>query len=151
MRLKDYLHQGQMPVILHLGDHDPSGMDMTRDIRERLRLFTGQDIEVRRLALNMDQIKRYNPPPNPTKLTDSRATGYIQEFGNDSWELDALEPRVIAGLIREHALRLLDSELWHATETKVSDGRKALADISRNWQRVIDLIGPRKPRRVNRK
>ena len=63
---------------------------MTRDIQERLQLFTGQDIEVRRLALNIDQIKRYNPPPNPAKLTDSRATAYVREYGNDSWELDAL-------------------------------------------------------------
>lgn len=145
IRLKHYLQQGQMPVILHLGDHDPSGKDMTRDIQERLRLFTGQDIDVRWLALNMDQIKRYRPPPNPAKLTDSRAAGYIQEFGNDSWELDALEPRVIAGLIRDNVRRLLDPKLWKATQAKVSVGRKALADISQNWQDVIDFIGERNP------
>ena len=49
----------------------------------------------------MPQIERYNPPPNPAKVTDTRAKAYIAEFGNESWELDALEPRVIADLIQE--------------------------------------------------
>jgi hypothetical protein len=57
------------------------------------------DLKVCRLALNMDQIERYNPPPNPAKLTDSRANGYIARYGSSSWELDALEPTVLARLV----------------------------------------------------
>ena len=52
---------GQETYILHLGDHDPSGIDMTRDIQDRLRLFNAETV-VNRIALNMDQIKQYNPP-----------------------------------------------------------------------------------------
>lgn len=74
-------------VIIHLGDHDPSGIDMTRDIQERLQMF-GADVYVKRVALTMNQIGTYNPPPNPAKITDSRASKYIDEYGNESWELD---------------------------------------------------------------
>lgn len=102
----------QTPVVIHLGDHDPSGIDMTRDIRERLALFSGVDVEVRRIALNMEQVEQYGPPPNPTKLTDSRAQGYIYEFGDDSWELDALEPAVLVELITEAVLSFRDEDAW---------------------------------------
>jgi len=87
----------QNPLILHFGDHDPSGIDMTRDIQARLQEFSfgtaGHPLELRRLALNMDQVELYGPPPNPAKLTDSRCEAYMEEHGNESWELDALEPR----------------------------------------------------------
>lgn len=110
-RLKRHYDAGQNVVLLHLGDHDPSGKDMSRDIVERLELFGVEDVIFRRLALNMDQIEEYGPPPNPAKLTDSRATGYIREFGRESWELDALEPQVISDLIQEHVESFRDDRV----------------------------------------
>lgn len=108
-----YLDAGQAPVILHLGDHDPSGIDMTRDIVARLEVFTDYaGIEVRRVALNMDQVEQYGPPPNPAKLTDSRVGQYIAVYGLDSWELDALEPQVIVDLIEQKTLERRDADLW---------------------------------------
>ena len=50
-RLKRMQEQGQNVVLLHLGDHDPSGKDMSRDIQDRLRTFDAYDVEFRRLAL----------------------------------------------------------------------------------------------------
>ena len=111
-RLGRYVRDGQDPVLLHFGDHDPSGIDMTRDIVERLDTFTGTGHAVERVALNMDQIEQYDPPPNPAKLSDSRADGYIRVHGHDSWELDALEPLVIVELIEAETLRYRDEEAW---------------------------------------
>ena len=74
-RFRQYIIAGQQPVLIHLGDHDPSGIDMTRDIRDRLDLLGGNtsgQLIVNRIALNMDQVEEYNPPPNPAKTTDSR-------------------------------------------------------------------------------
>lgn len=105
------------PHVLHLGDHDPSGIDMTRDIEDRLNTFLhGHDstisVKVERLALNMDQIDTYKPPPNPAKMTDSRVESYISKYGNDSWELDALEPRAIEQLITDAVNKLMDKRLF---------------------------------------
>ena len=102
MRPKRRCDAGQHAVLLHLGDHDPSGKDMSRDIVARLELFGADDVEFRRLALNLDQIEEFGPPPNPTKLSDSRAQGYIERFGYECWELDALDPSVISRLIDEN-------------------------------------------------
>lgn len=108
-RHRQSLDADQRPVVLHLGDHDPSGIDMSRDIEDRLALFAGPGrVEVRRLALNMDQVKRFNPPPNPAKETDSRCSGYKSQFGDESWELDALEPKFLAELIRDAVYELRD-------------------------------------------
>ncbi len=113
-RFASYVQKGQRPIVFHLGDHDPSGIDMTRDNQERLSLFAGVPIIVARLALNMNQVEQYAPPPNPAKLTDSRATDYIAKFGDESWELDALSPKVIADLIETNVLRVRDEKKWDA-------------------------------------
>ena len=49
-RLPEHQEKGKQTVILQLGDHDPSGIDMTRDIQDRLLGF-GVPTEVKRLAL----------------------------------------------------------------------------------------------------
>jgi len=112
-RLKRKAGQGKIPLVLHLGDHDPSGVDMTADNRKRLTLFSELNgIEVHRLALNYSQIEQYAPPPNPVKFTDSRAQGYQEEYGNTCWELDALEPPVIVQLLQNKFDQYIDPELF---------------------------------------
>ena len=119
----------QETVILHLGDHDPSGIDMTRDNTDRLSMFAWDEVEVRRLALNMDQIEEFNPPPNPAKMSDARAQGYVERFGTSSWELDALEPAMMADLIRGEIESLIDPDRM--------DEQRALQDRGRRELRVI--------------
>lgn len=135
---------GHKPVILHLGDHDPSGIDMTRDIRERLTLFMeahGFDaVEVKRIALTMQQIQQYNPPPNPAKLTDSRIQDYITEHGYDSWELDALDPVVMSDLIRREVESLMDIDLWTERVDLEEEGRNLLIEASARWSDVSKLL-----------
>ena len=104
----------QDTVVLHFGDHDPSGIDMTRDNQDRLRLFAGYEGQptVIRLALNMAQIEELNPPANPAKMTDSRFETYAAEFGTESWELDALEPAYIVNLIEQGINEHRDPDAW---------------------------------------
>ena len=139
-RLIRYEGEGQKPIILHFGDHDPSGKDMSRDIADRLALF-GTGAEVRRLALNMDQIDQYNPPPNPTKLTDSRADGYIAEFGHESWELDALEPAVIADLVRNEVDAIRDDEKYDEAKEREETEKSQLEAIHQRYDDVTEFLG----------
>lgn len=125
-------NKNQVPVIFHFGDHDPSGKDMTRDIVDRLEMFMG-GVKLERLALNMNQIERYKPPPNPAKTTDSRAKAYIAEFGNDSWELDALDPKVITGLIRKSVNALVDKKKWDEDVKRMETERGLLRSAANRW------------------
>lgn len=130
LRLASHIEAGQTPVILHFGDHDPSGIDMTRDIADRLALYSESPVEVQRLALNRDQIDEHGPPPNPAKVTDSRFTTYCEIHGADSWELDALEPDVLAGLVDEAVSQHLDPDLWDEAQLKQDEAREQLRAVA---------------------
>lgn len=132
---------GQHTVILHLGDHDPSGIDMTRDNQDRLSIFAGLDVEVRRLALNMDQVEEYNPPPNPAKETDSRHESYQREYGDESWELDALDPTTINGLIEDQIRGIIDFDLWNEDQRRMEDEKALLFSVHRHWDEVEKYVG----------
>jgi len=97
-------------VILYVGDHDPSGLDMLRDIEERLFEFEAEKIEVVHVALTQEQIEEFQPPPNPAKLSDPRSAWYVSKFGDDSWELDALSPSDLERIVREAVDNYLDKE-----------------------------------------
>jgi len=124
----------QIPIIIHLGDHDPSGIDMTRDIRDRVGMFTNEKVGVERIALNRDQIDEYNPPPNPAKITDSRCQAYILEYGEGSWELDALEPKVMVDLIDSTIKRYKDDDRWNEMVIKEDEEKAKLQKIADNWE-----------------
>ena len=131
-RLLKYTRNDQIPIIIHLGDHDPSGLDMTRDIIERLELLSGNNMRVKRIALNKDQIEEFNPPPNPAKLTDTRANAYIAEFGYESWELDALEPQIIVDLIQDTVEDFKDNGAWVESQEKEQEHINRLREIMKS-------------------
>ncbi len=140
-RLRRNHDNGQKTLIIHLADHDPSGIDMTRDIGDRLALFAGwgkHDID--RIALNMSQVNKFNPPPNPTKLSDSRAKAYIVKFGHNSWELDALEPRVIVELIRDTLDAVIEPLTWEETEQRIIHHRQTLSAIANLYEELQQHI-----------
>lgn len=120
-------------VLLHLGDHDPSGIDMSRDIQDRFYMF-GSRVAVRRIALDMEQVEQYSPPPNPAKTTDSRYATYRDEYGDESWELDALDPRVITELITTKAADYTDEDKRKALMEKQEEERQEIRDLADNWK-----------------
>lgn len=164
-RLKKYVKAGQRPIILHLGDHDPSGIDMTRDIRDRLNEFLtsdwlreemglseatysdiydaienhcgGRGIEIKRIALNRAQVDQYQPPPNPAKVTDSRYKKYADEHGEESWELDALEPSILDALITDTIVEYRDESKWDRRQKAEKIHRADLGKAAKHWSEKV--------------
>lgn len=126
-------------IIIHLGDHDPSGIDMTRDIQERLDMF-GADVYVKRVALTMEQIDFYSPPPNPAKITDSRCDKYIAQYGHESWELDALEPKVITDLIKEQVTMYRDDDLYQQVCNKENREKRELQMLCDHYDDAVAYL-----------
>lgn len=185
---------GKKVTILYFGDHDPSGLDMIRDIRERLLLFmcngdllrdndtinnwweenqysvydlvdnnfisekdgnvmiAGNDnlyeefargkirmyldenklFTVLPIGLTMEQIKKYNLPPNPTKLTDTRADKYIKKFGKTCWEVDALKPQVLTSIIETNIKQQINIKLYKEMVELENEGAEELKEIIKN-------------------
>jgi len=83
-RFKEYLENGQIPLILHLGDFDYTGDDCSRFLAKTMQMVL-QDVEgeiaFRRLALNPSQIDHYNLPPQFGKMKDPRFKAHIKRHG----------------------------------------------------------------------
>jgi hypothetical protein len=88
----------------------------------------------------MQQIKKYNPPPNPAKITDSRCKGYIEKYGNESWELDALEPKVITSLITKAVEEYIDEDLYGEVCDLEEGEREELHQICRHYDTIAAVL-----------
>jgi hypothetical protein len=108
---------------------------MTRDVRERLCQFSGVEILVKRLALNYDQVQTWKPPENPAKETDSRYKSYIVQFGESSWELDAIEPRTLASIVTEAVEDLRDDDLWDDAVEREDEMKEDLQAFVKSYQK----------------
>ncbi len=139
-RLMEKIDEGREVIVKHFGDHDPSGFDMTRDIQERLSMFADFDIQVDRVALTMEQIVSLNAPPNPAKITDSRAKKYIERFGNSSWELDAIEPPQMAQLVRDEVTAHIDDDLWQTALDEENEAKGNLELMAREYENVVEYL-----------
>ena len=111
IRFKREERSGKKTIILYIGDYDPSGLDMIRDIDKRLTEF-GVHTKVIPIGLTMKQINKYKPPPNPAKITDPRAKWYIAEHGKTSWEVDSLNPKTLHELVEHNVEKLIDMDLF---------------------------------------
>lgn len=136
------IQNDQMITILYFGDHDPSGLDMVRDIRERLTfMFTNgryassydfnedtidSHFNIIPIGLTMQQIKQFDLPPNPTKLTDSRANKYIKKFGKTCWEVDALNPQTLTSIVEKNIREQIDMSLFEEMLEKEQSEIKVL-------------------------
>ena len=104
-------------VVLYFGDHDPDGWMIPRSAEAATNQLAKVNdlgipqIRFERIALVMDQIRKYSPPPFPAKISSSRYEGYVAEHGTtDAWELDALKPEVLERLIRSNVESLFDRD-----------------------------------------
>jgi hypothetical protein len=123
---------GKQVCVFYLGDHDPSGCDMTRDVRDRLALFCGEPVDVKRLALNKSQVDEHHLPPNPAKLSDSRSSTYVDKHGEYSWELDALPPQVLVNYVVNAVSRRLDMVAWQRSANRETISRRRLALVAKS-------------------
>jgi hypothetical protein len=119
--------------ILYFGDHDPDGWQIPRSAEDSIQQLVAAHhlrlprVEFHRIALNMEQIEEWNPPPFPAKETSSRFNGYVEEHGvEDAWELDALRPDVLDNLIRTSVLDLFDHEILQSWQEWVEASRARL-------------------------
>ena len=140
-RFSEKIEDNKKVIILYLGDHDPSGLDMIRDIHQRTCEFLigdsidplGDDeipnFQVRPIGLTMEQIKKFNPPPNPAKLKDPRGTGYIKKYGNVAWEVDALNPETLLELVKENVEELININLFNKQLKKEEKDKEKLREM----------------------
>lgn len=137
-RLAEKIVDGKRVVLLYLGDHDASGLDMIRDVTERTEEFLTKGdnefdidmLQIVHVGLTRAQVSQYNPPPNPAKQSDPRSKKYMAVHGKHSWELDALRPDVLANLVEIAIRQFIDMDKYNAVIAREKDLKKKLQDFA---------------------
>jgi hypothetical protein len=120
-RFQDAVDNGKHIIILYFGDFDPSGEDIPRSIKENLGRL-GIDVEVKRMALNQQQITDMGLPGVPPKRSDSRTRNWD---GGSVVELDAVEPNTLKKMCEDAIESHFDRELYKELKDKESEEKKS--------------------------
>jgi len=124
------------PVYLYyLGDWDPSGLDIARNVQERLEEFAfDAEIHFERIAVTPEQVEQWSLPTRPTKQTDTRS----RRFTGASVELDAIPPNKLRELVNDCIEQHVDGEALEKTRIAEASERKLLD----NWEEIIGNAAP---------
>jgi rhodanese-related sulfurtransferase len=101
--------------VLHIGDHDPSGVSMFLAFLEDVEAFTrdlGGCATFTRLAVTPDQIRQYGLPTAPPKDTDKRA------FNGLTCQAEALAPDVLAQILRDAIESRIDRDVLNRVRAR---------------------------------
>jgi hypothetical protein len=129
---------GKKTFLLYFGDFDPSGVDIERDLSERLHKYGANDFEVHRVALTSEQIKNYKLPPMPVKRSDARADNFLAKHGDKAVELDALDPNLLQKKVAESIEDRIDKKLWYAKLRKIEELKKWIRTKLEDIENVIE-------------
>jgi hypothetical protein len=100
---------GRSTYVYLLTDFDASGMGIAETVKEKLaQMACPVDVFVERIAATPDQIEEYGLITQPVTRSDTRARNFIQRFGTETVELDAIPASEIRRLVRDAIERHMD-------------------------------------------
>jgi hypothetical protein len=129
--------KGKPTIVLYFGDFDPSGVDIERDLSERLGKYKAGDFKVLRVALTNEQIIKYDLPPMPVKSSDARSEGFLETYGNKSVELDALDPNTLKFMVAQSIASHIDLETWRKKEEEIEKLKLWIKKKLENMENLI--------------
>jgi len=117
--------------ILYIGDFDPSGL-LIEEVAEK-----EMKIEVKRIALTWEQVRRLRPPSLPVNRRDSRAKDYIAKYGSRCWEVEAVRPRTFYRLVEERLREYVPPEYLVEAE-KMERAARIARPVTEMMRRTIE-------------
>lgn len=130
-RFEHYLENGQIPVVLYLGDCDPSGQIMDGG-ENGIEAQLPAGVIFERLAITAEQARERNLPALSAKPTDTRTSGYVERNGSgECWEVDALAPDEIQAMIVTRVKDFIDSDPWDNDQAYQQKQQSILAKIAK--------------------
>lgn len=137
---------GKPTRIFYISDFDPSGKQMPVSVSRKLEFYArdlGLDIRLNPLSLTEEQVTQFQLPGIPTKVSDSRAASFIDQYGDRATELDALEalyPGELTNILDAALSPYVDADILEQVETINADLRQRFSTILDRRQDAIDEI-----------
>lgn len=120
-------------TVFYLGDHDPSGQEIERDLYDRILAYGSGYFDLQRLAIHKADIKAFNLPPLRIKDRDMRASKFRAKHGDECVELDALPPDELRRRIQDAVSDLQDLDLWDRAIAVEQVELASIQDAARMW------------------
>lgn len=141
-RLHEFWPSGQKICILHLTDHDPTGLKMTKELVGRFERYGGSFIKVRRIGLTIEQVRQFNLSPNFAKKADRNYPEYVERYGEECWELDALPPDELQRIVKSEIEKYIDEEAWKQKKQEIEQEKGIAREKIENpeVQKYLELI-----------
>jgi hypothetical protein len=137
---------GKRPVLVHLGDLDPSGVAIPKALVRSMRVHHGVNVELVRAGLNPDQVDSYRLPvsPDAAKGNDPNFPVWAEEYGADHppFELDALHPEELTKLAEDTLTGLFDMGEMAEQQRQEQDDRKIIRRIRLDVQEYLTTSWP---------
>jgi hypothetical protein len=137
--------RGQETILLHLGDHDPSGVSLHESMAEDFAAFAedqGFDpdlVDLRRVALTPAQIIAYGIETDPegVKPSDSRSKNFIARGLEPTAQLEAIPPDTLVELLREEIEATLDTDVLLLSQEREQEER---AEVQEKLNEVNEVL-----------
>jgi hypothetical protein len=127
---------GRELILLYVGDFDPSGMFMSEgDLPRRITEYGGDHITLRRIALTRKQVRGLPSFPATDKCKDPRYKWFRNNYGDDCWELDAMDPNDLRDCVEEAIKGLIEPAAWERCEIVNRAEQESLKTIIEKWGR----------------
>jgi hypothetical protein len=127
-------YDGRELIVLYVGDYDPSGMFMSeQDLPNRLSEYGGDHITVRRIALTPEHTRGLPSFPAADKRKDPRYKWFRSRYGDECWELDAMDPNDLRDCVEQAIEELIDPIAWQRCEIVNQAEQESLKTILEGW------------------
>jgi hypothetical protein len=126
---------GRDLIVLYVGDYDPSGMCMSEhDLPKRFEKYDGDHIELKRIALRREHLDSLPSFPATDKKKDKRYTWFVRNFGDQCWELDALDPNDLRDLVDEAIKSEIEPVAWHRCTVLEEAETESMRTVLDSWK-----------------
>jgi hypothetical protein len=126
---------GRDLIVLYVGDYDPSGLYMSEhDIPDRLAKYGGDHVALERIALTREQTDGLPSFPASDKKKDPRYQWFVRQFGNQCWELDALDPNDLRALVEKAIRAKIEPIAWARCDRVNKVEQESLRTILNKWK-----------------
>jgi hypothetical protein len=123
-------------TLLYVGDWDPSGMDMSeRDLPNRLERYGGDHVTVERVALLREDLASLPSFQAEEKKNNSRHKWFVENFGHECWEIDAMDPNDLRARVREEIIARIEPYAWERCERINAAEQESLRNVLEEWGR----------------
>lgn len=126
-------------IILYCGDFDPSGLNMSeKDIPARLSRYDG-DATIERVALTGHDVSERGLPSfaAASKSKDTRQKWFVENYGHQCWELDAMPPTILREAVENAILEYIDGDAWEQSKMIEKAETDSIQRLVGGWQTTI--------------